>query len=86
MIIHLLPNTLAHREQLNASKKRNPNKQISRSMRSLTDGDILYENEFVVLPPKTRRNRKRNVMVSDDLFTSIFHSLCLTWKLFKIAL
>lgn len=51
------------REQLNASKKRNPNKQISRSMRSLTDGDILYENEFVALPPKTRRNRKRNVVV-----------------------
>ncbi|XP_055309804.1 uncharacterized protein LOC129573372 [Sitodiplosis mosellana] len=50
------------REQINASRKRNPNRQVSRSMRNLTDGDIVYENEFVALPPKARRsNRKRNV-------------------------
>lgn len=29
----------------------------------MTDGDIIYENEFVALPPKSRRsNRKRNAV------------------------
>lgn len=31
-------------------------------MRSLTDGDIVYEHEFVSLPPKTKRSRKRDTV------------------------
>ncbi|XP_031620077.1 uncharacterized protein LOC116338763 [Contarinia nasturtii] len=52
--------TTERKVQINASRRRNPNRQISRSMRNLTDGDAIYENEFVALPPKSKKpNRKR---------------------------
>lgn len=57
---------LSQREQLNVTKKRNPNRQLSRSVRSLTVGDMVYENEFVSLPPKSKRNRKPDVVSSDE--------------------
>lgn len=47
------------RKQLAATKKRAPKKVISSSVRSLTDGDILYENEFVKLPKQKVKSLKR---------------------------
>lgn len=46
------------REQINVIKKRAAKKIVSPSARCLTDGDKLYENEFIELPKKRRTNRK----------------------------
>lgn len=60
-----------YREQINASRRRNPNRQVSRSMRNLTVGDAVYENEFVTLPPKTKRPNRKRKLVSAYLTPSL---------------
>lgn len=46
-----------NRQHLQSGQRRNPCSQISRSMRDLTDGDLVYENEFITLPKRRRRNK-----------------------------
>lgn len=45
------------REQINVIKKRAAKRIVSPSARCLTDGDKLYENEFVAVPKRRKMNR-----------------------------
>lgn len=50
------------KEQLNKTKKKSAKRVISASVRSMTDGDKIYENEFIQVSKPKRR--KQNVCVS----------------------
>lgn len=57
------------REQLSKTKKKSAKKVVSASARCLTDGDQLYENEFIQVP-KTRRKRCQPAAVTISCFVS----------------